>query len=92
MIKEFFEEHDHLCLKLQHIRRYGGGWLIKIYNTTLDFGCRESIYDHIILDSEFNGSNVDFETVIMAPIIDWWNNSESVTKYDYWCQIKEEKK
>ena len=69
MIKEFFEEHDHLCLKLQHISRFGGGWQIRIYNTTLDFGCREPIYEHIILDSEFNDSNADFETIIMGNCI-----------------------
>ena len=28
MIKEFFEEHDNLCFKLQHTGRHGGGWLI----------------------------------------------------------------
>ena len=34
MIKEFFENHDHLCFKLQHIGRYGGAWKIQICNST----------------------------------------------------------
>lgn len=34
MLKEFFEEHDHLCFRLQRTGRHGGGWLIRIYNTT----------------------------------------------------------
>lgn len=75
MLKEFFEEHDHLWFRLQRIDRqcYGGGWLIRIYNTTLDLGCTEPIYEHIILDSEINNSNVDFETIIMTPVINWWD-------------------
>lgn len=76
MIKEFFEKYDHLCFKLQHDSRYGGGWLMQIYNTTLDFGCKEPIFQQRILDSEFNDSNADFETVIMIPVINWWNNHE----------------
>ena len=36
MIKEFFEMHDHLCFKLQHIGRHNGKWQVRIYNTTLD--------------------------------------------------------
>lgn len=83
MIKEFFEEHNHLCFKLQHIDRYGGGWQIRIYNTTLDFCCTEPIYKHIVLDSEINDSNADFETMIMTPVINWWKDSKSksITKY-----------
>ena len=90
MIKEFFEMHDHLCFKLQHIGRHNGKWQVRIYNTTLDLGCTEPIYEHIVLDSEINNSNVDFETMIMTPIIDWWKGSRSFTKYYYTCQIKEE--
>lgn len=72
MIKEFFEKHDHLCFKLQRTGRHSGGWLIRIYNTTLDLGCIDPIYEHIILDSEINNSNVDFETIIMTSVINWW--------------------
>lgn len=73
MLKEFFEDHDHLCFRLQRTGRHGGGWLIRIYNTTLDLGCTEPIYEHIVLDSEINNSNVDFETIIMTPVINWWD-------------------
>ena len=90
MIKEFFEMHDHLCFKLQHIGRHNGKWQVRIYNTTLDFACTDPIYEYTILDSEINNSNVDFETMIMTPSIDWWKGSRSFTKYDYTCQIKEE--
>lgn len=69
IIKEFFETRDHLCFKLQHIGRYDGGWKIQIYNTTLDLDCAEPIYEHIVLDSEIDNSNVDFETLIMTPVI-----------------------
>lgn len=83
MIKEFFEEHNHLCFKLQHIDSHNGGWQIQIYNTTLDFGCTDTIYKHIVLDCEINDSNVDFETMIMTPVINWWKDSKSksITKY-----------
>lgn len=74
MIKNFFEEHDHLSFALQHIGKHGGGWMIRIYNTTFDLGCTEPIYEHIVLDSEINSSGVDFETIIMTPVINWWED------------------
>ena len=80
MLKEFFENHDHLCFRLQRTGRHGGGWLIWIYNTTLDLGCTEPIYEHIVLDSEINNSNVDFETIIMTPVINWWDFYSYVRK------------
>ena len=85
MIREFFEEHDHLCFKLQHLDVHNGGWQIQIYNTTLDLGCTEPIYKHIVLDSEINNSNADFETMIMTPVIKWWKDSrsKSITEYKY---------
>ena len=88
MIKEFFENHDHLCFKLQHIGRYGGAWKIQICNSTLELGCSEPIYAHIILDSDIKDSNADFETMIMAPVIRWWNHSRDVNKYKYTIKKK----
>ena len=55
------------------------------------------IYDHVILDSEINNSNIGFEAMIMIPVINWWENSKPIT-YNYWCKYykdqrgKEEKK
>lgn len=71
MIKKFFEEHDHLRFALQHLDIFGGVWEIRIYNTTYDFGI-DPIYTHIIRDNELDNLNVDFETAIMTPVIDWW--------------------
>ena len=70
MIKEFFKKNSHLKLGLQHLGLYGGGWKIEVYNTTYDFGI-EPIFEHYILDEELESLNVDFETAIMTPVIDW---------------------
>ena len=51
MIKEFFKEHDHLRFALQHLDIFDGGWEIRIYNTTYDFGV-DPIYTYFIEDKE----------------------------------------
>lgn len=73
MIKKFFKEHDHLKLGLQHLGLYGGGWKIQVYNTTYDSGF-ESIFEHYILDEEMENLNVNFETAIITPIINWYED------------------
>ena len=75
-IREFFKEHDHLRFTLQHLDIFDGGWEIRIYNTTYDFGF-EPIYTHFIEDKEMDALNVDFETAIMTPIINWYKTTKS---------------
>lgn len=73
MIKEFFKKNDHLKLGLQHLDVYGGCWKIQVYNTTYNSGF-EPIFEHYILDEDMENLNVDFETVIMTPIINWYED------------------
>lgn len=72
MIKEFFEKNTHLKLGLQHVGVNGGGFEVKVYNTTWD--CFSPIFMHFISDSDIQNMNVDFETLIMTPIINWWDD------------------
>ena len=74
-IKEFFEEHTHLKLGLQHLGIFGGGFQIQVYNTTWD--PFEPIFVHFVTDFDVNHLNVDFETIIMTPIINWWRDCEN---------------
>ena len=78
-IKEFFKDHDHLRFTLQHLDIFDGGWEIRIYNTTYDFGI-EPIFEHYILDEELESLNVDFETAIMTPVINWKEDLERKRK------------
>ena len=75
-IKEFFKEHDHLRFALQHLSIFDGGWEIRIYNTTYDLGV-DPIYTYFIEDKEIDELNVDFETAIMTPVINWWKTTLS---------------
>lgn len=70
MIEEFFKKYSHLKLALQHLGLCGGGWKIQIYNATYDFGV-DPIFEYYIRDDELKSLNVDFETAIMTPIINW---------------------
>lgn len=72
-IKDFFKEHGHLKLSLQHLRLYGGGWMIEVYNTTWNH--TTPVFKHYILDEELDNLNeaIDFETAIMTPIASWWD-------------------
>ena len=75
-IKEFFKDHDHLRFTLQHLDIFDGGWEIRIYNTTYAFGV-DPIYTHFIEDKEIDELNVDFDTAIMTPVINWWKTTLS---------------
>lgn len=74
MIKEFFKKHTHLKLSLQYGYFLGlgdGVWKIEIYNTT--YASRlEPVFIYYIGDETMDTLLVDFETAIMTPIIDWW--------------------
>lgn len=71
-IKEFFKEHDYLKLCLQHMDLDGGCWRIQIYNTT--WNVFDPIFKHYISDYKIDNlvDEISFETVIMTPILDWW--------------------
>ena len=46
--------------------------MINVYNTTYDI--IDPIFEHFITDFELERLNVDFETAIMTPIINWWKD------------------
>lgn len=70
-IKDFFEKHDCLRLSLQHQSQpFDGYWCIRIYNTTADLVT--PIFQYNVLDCEFENANVDFETIIMTVILNWY--------------------
>ena len=75
MIKEFLEKYNHLKLSLQHLDEFGGCWRIQIYNTTYDSGL-DPIFVHYITDEELNNLNLDFETAIMIPVLNWMSENE----------------
>jgi len=74
MLKKFFKEHNHLKFTIQQLGIAGGGWLVKIYNTTS--GYVEPCYEHFHTNMEIDNLVVDFETAIMTPIILWWEKYE----------------
>lgn len=79
MIKEFLKKHSHLKLGLQHLELHGGGWKIEIYNTTYNLGL-EPVFEHYITDDKINNLNVDFETAIITPIVNWLEDCEERRK------------
>lgn len=76
MTKKFLEEHTQFKLAIQHLGINGGGFKIQLYNTTWDYTCTEAAYEHFISDFELANLRVDFETAIMIPIINWWEEYE----------------
>ena len=71
-IKEFLEQHTHLKIAIQHLGIFGGGFKIQVYNTTWD--SFEPVFEHFVIDEDIQRLNVDFETVIMTPIENWWDD------------------
>lgn len=75
-IKEFFKKYDHLKLAIEHLGINGGCWKIEVYNTTYDFGI-DPIFEHYISDDDVENLLVDFETIIMTPILNWWESVQA---------------
>lgn len=73
-IKEFFKEHDNLKLDLQHYPFIGGCWTILIYDTTKY--SLEPIFKRTIVDEEIDKLNLDFETIIMTHVEEWWETRQ----------------
>ena len=70
-IKDFFTKHSDIRLSLQHMVKYEGCWLVRVYNTLYD--TRKPIFEEYIADTEVNAKE-NFDEAIMEPIINWWNN------------------
>lgn len=72
MIKDFLEKNTHLKIAIQHLGIHGGGFMVEVYNTTYD--PFEPIHKHFVTDFEIERSRADFETMIMVPIENWWED------------------
>jgi hypothetical protein len=73
-MEAFFTTNSHLKLSLQHLDLFGGCWKIQIYNTTIDYACMEPIFEHLVTDDLVKNCKVSFETLIMTPILNWWED------------------
>ena len=73
MMKDFLKENTHLRISIQHLGLFGGGFEVKVHNTTHDI--LGYIFRHFITDEELESLNVDFETAIMTPIVNWWKET-----------------
>lgn len=69
-LKEFFQKNKNLYIELQHLDLYGGAWRIHIYDVTRYI--ERPVFKHIIPDAEIEACVLDFETVIMTPILNWF--------------------
>ena len=70
-MKEFLRKYDWLKITVQHFDLHGGVWKIEVYNTTWDLF--EPVFKHYITDQMVNNVNLDFETIIMTPVLNWWD-------------------
>lgn len=69
MIKEFLKEHPFFRLEIVYIDGFWeNGWQIRLY----DDRTRIMLFSHKILATAIESLNVDFETAIMTPIINWY--------------------
>lgn len=78
-IKDFLKEHSQFRIAIQHLGIYDGGFQIRLYNTTYDSGF-EPVFIHFIQDNDIDALNVDFETIILTPIINWLDDCERKRK------------
>lgn len=72
MLEEFLKTHSHLSIKFSYHRARGYYWMIQIFNTTFDL-CTP-IFEYKMTAEELDNLNVDFETALMTPVVNWWDN------------------
>lgn len=72
MIRQFLKDHPYLSVKISYFTSLGGRWVIQIYNSTFD-RCIP-IFEYTLLEEELNDLNVVFETALMTPVLNWWDN------------------
>lgn len=77
MIKEFLKEHPFFRLEIVYIDGFWeNGWQIRLY----DDRTRIMLFSHKILATAIENLNVDFETAIMTPIINWYEQQTEEKK------------
>lgn len=75
MLKEFLQKHTHLSVKFSYSNnslQFGSYWIIQIFNNTFDL-CTP-IFEYKMTAKELDNINVDFETALMTPVVNWWDN------------------
>lgn len=72
MLEEFLKTHSHLRIKFSYHRAKGNYWMVQIFNTTFDLGT--PIFEYKMTAEELDQLNVDFETALMTPVVNWWDN------------------
>lgn len=72
--KEFLKKYTHLKIAMQHLEIHGGGYQIEVYNTT--WNSIEPVFKYFISDMEIDKLKVNYETAIMVPIINWYEDGE----------------
>lgn len=79
MIKEFLKEHPFFRLEIVYIDGFWeNGWQIRLY----DDRTRIMLFSHKILATAIENLNVDFETAIMTPIINWYEQQTEEKRND----------
>ena len=81
MIKEFLEKNTQFKITIQHLSIHGGGFLVRVYNTTLD--PLEPAFQHFISDFDIAHLKLDFETTIMTPVNNWLSKCEKAREVIY---------
>lgn len=78
MLKEFLQKHTHLSVKFSYVGGLNNHWtpsnywVIQVFNNTFDL-CTP-IFEYTMTAEELDKLNVDFETALITPIVNWWDN------------------
>ena len=70
--QEFLSTYTHYKIVEQYKNELGGGILIEIYDTT--WTLITPIFRHFISQFDLDNLKVDYETMVMTPILNWHNN------------------
>ena len=70
--QEFLSTHTNYKIVEQYKNELGGGILVEIYDTT--WTLITPIFRHFISQFDLDNSLLDYEHLVMTPILNWYNN------------------
>ena len=70
--QEFLSTYTHYKIVEQYKNEFGGGILIEVYDTT--WTLMAPIFRHFISQFDLDNSLLDYEHLVMIPIINWHDN------------------
>lgn len=78
MIKKFLSKYTQFAIKIQRLDSNNKNWKVDLYDKT--YSPYKPVFTHCISDATADAFSGKFETLVMAPIENWYEELEARRK------------